>query len=566
MEWQRIRTDVLVVGGGGAGVRAAIAADDAGASVLLLCKGIAGKSGASKMAYPAINAAFNNMNDGDCKERYFEDFVIGGHGLCDEDLALTVAESMPDRIHDLEHYGVRFEKNEDGSLAQIQHPGHTCARTLIMKDGGAGMMRGLCGEMKKRKRISVMEDVMVLSLITDDKEHIIGAAAIDSRHGCGTVICAKAVILAGGGYEAMWQHTDVSADVTGDTLMLAYDAGAPLIDLEMILYYPFVGCSEKGRGVMLQYESLVHPQRFCGKMTDAAGTDLLGGILPPPRDEMLRIIEKAVNEGHGGPNGGVFLDLSESPLKAEEMDKLAKLYFGIPSENLRLQGIDLSCGKVEVKPGLHYSLGGIRIHAECAAGPKGLFACGECTGNLHGSNRLSGNALAETQAFGFIAGRNAAEYAATTKEIAEDSEAVRIAVRNIEETIENMYKTAPITPVFTPAMLKNELRSVMEEYIGSKRNAIGLSTAVTKIAEIHEKAKRIHIADRGLVCNKQLTDALELRNMIRLAELIAESALFRKETRGHHIRTDFPETLHEWECHTCVQKDRGIGREPVTKV
>lgn len=561
METERYKTDVLIIGGGGAGVRAAIEAADRGCSVLICTKGAVARSGSTPMAYPAINAALDTEGDGDSPEQHFRDLVAGGRGLSDEDLAQALAADSPARIADLQDFGVEFERNADGSLAQIRHPGHTKVRTLTIRSGGAGMIRGLRSAMLKRERIHTAEDMFVLTLLKKEGR-VIGAAALDKRSGALSVIHAGAVIIASGGYEAMWQHTDVSPDVTGDGLMLAYRAGAALIDLEMILYYPFVGCGQKGRGIMLQYESLVHPQRFGGKLLDARGNDLLGGMLPPPRDEMLRIIENAVAAGNAGPNGGVFLDLTGTGLSKEKRDALIRRYFNFPPENLKLQGIDFDAGPIEVKPGLHYSLGGIRINAACETTLPGLFAAGECASNLHGSNRLSGNALAETQVFGCRAGKNAAAFARSNPP-EQDERTANAAIAEQEALLAELH--APCDAPVSPAELKAQLRAVMESHVGAKRCAEGLAEADTMLGRLEEELKDLRVTDTHAVFNNEVCAAIEVRSMISLARLIARSAAFRRETRGHHIRTDYPAAAARV-MHTRVRAGQPVDEIPVVKI
>jgi len=589
---QTLSCDVLIIGGGGAGARAAIAAAESGVQVILAAKGVISRSGTTPMAYPAINAALNHSGDGDTTLRHFRDLVDGGRGLADEDLAMALAEDMPDRIADLERYGVPFEREEDGRLLQIRHPGHNCARTLTLRNGGSGMMRGLRRELSKHDNITLLEDALFTILLVTDGE-VRGAVGLDKRTGMPLAIQANAVILATGGYEAMWQHNDAGPDSTGDGLMLAYRAGASLIDLEMILFYPFVGCSRKGNGILLQYESLVHPDRFGGRMLDAAGNDLLGGQLPPPRDEMLRIIEEAVNAGNGGPNGGVFLDLSQCGKTRDELDALIRLYFNFPPDNLRLQGIDFDGGPIEVKPGLHYSLGGIRIHADCRTSLPGLFAAGECTGNLHGSNRLSGNALAETQAFGCRAGKNAAEYAKTSSPLAVTAWEALAEAKLAEQEARIRQLTAhgesPVSPAkgsvspaegfvspaevsvspaegsVSPTEIKAALRSIMDRYVGAKRTEEGLLQAASEIETLSDQLPRMRVTDGQPIFNNEICAALEVANMVDLSRLITASALFRRETRGHHIRTDHPETV-PLAMHTCACAGEAISYIPVTKL
>lgn len=559
-QWEMRKTEVLIIGGGGAGVRAAFAVNDAGRKATLAVKGAVSHCGLTPMAYPSIQAAMGYEDQRDNAEVHYADIIENGRGLSDQDLARALADDSVARVEDLVSYGVPFELRENGKLMQVQHPGETYPRNMVLKSGGAGMMHALRRELKRRSEIEVLEDFDVTKILVSDGK-VAGACGIDMRTGNLVCIQADAVVAATGGYEAMWEHTDVAPDSTGDGLMLAYRAGARLIDLEMILYYPFITCGASGRGILIQYESLVHAHKLGGKMLDANGKDLLPGGDPPPRDEMMRIMSEAVENGGGGPNGGVFVDLTKSPLSKEEIDRMVTTLFNIPPKNLTLQGIDFDSGVVEVKPGLHYALGGIRIDAAGRTNLPGLFAGGECDSNLHGANRISGNALAETQVFGCRAGNSAAEY------VAKGNAGGEIKASDLEDEAERIeaYLAPKACPV-RPVELKKKLTHVMEQFVGVRRSEDGLKEALSKVEEIEKQLPNVTGGSKIGIYNYELATAMELENMIELAKLVIESASMRKETRGHHIRTDYPRQDPAWSKHTMVEIGKEISTLPVVRL
>jgi fumarate reductase (CoM/CoB) subunit A len=555
----RIKTQLLVIGGGGAGARAALAANEKGIKVLLVSKGPVSKSGLTPMAYPSLQAPFGYEDPRDNVEVHYDDIVKGGRGLSEENLAYALANDIKDRVNDLIRFGVKFETKDD-RLLQVIHPGQSYPRNLVIRSGGYGLISGLRKELQKHPEINILEDCQITKIFANNGV-IAGALAFNMRTGEFIVIEANAIILATGGYEAMWFNTDGAPDSTGDGLALAYRAGAQLIDLEMILYYPTVVVSQAGRGILVQYETLLRDEYAGGQLLNSEGTNLIPDGKPPTRDVLMSLMFEEIENGRGGPNGGLFIDLSKSSKTTEELEALMTKLFSIPGKNLRLQGIDFKSGPVEVAPGVHFTLGGIRINELCETNIAGLFAAGEVSSNLHGANRISGNALAETQVFGYRAGVSAANY------LNEFTKAPTISEEEVNEEISRIVTfTEKKKDYIRPIELKNQIRKIMDSKVGPRRSAESLEAAINKLETISDLLATVYVNDENKVYNYELCQALELQNMVELGILICHSALFREETRGHHIRVDFPDTDHAWCKHTCVRKDSPITTIEVTQL
>jgi len=560
VEIKKIQTDVLVIGGGGAGVRAALKSNEEGKEVLILSKGTISKCGLTPMAYPSIQASFGYEDARDNPDVHYQDIVEGGRGLSDENLARVLADESPIRVRELVEMGIKFEE-KDGRLLQVHHPGQKYPRNMVIQTGGYGLISGLRREMKKIPEILVMEDCMVTKLFVADGQ-VHGVFAYDMRSGSYLVVEAKAVILATGGYEAFWGKTDAAPDSTGDGLALAYHAGVQIIDLEMILYYPTVVVSEAGRGILVQYETLLRDEYVGGQMLNAKGENLIPSGKPPTRDVLMNIMIDQVEKENGGPNDGMYIDLTKSPKSKEYIEELMSKLFSIPGKNLALQGVDFSQGVVEVAPGVHFTLGGVRIDENCRTNIEGLFAAGEVSSNLHGANRISGNALAETQVFGYRAGLFAAQY------VDGMDMATTIQDKDIQQEISRLElfsgKPDPDSP--RPVMLKKLLNKIMDDLVGTRRSYESLSEAKREIIRLAKRTQEIRTGNLQMAYNHEFCEALELANMAEMSRWVAESALLRMETRGHHIRTDYPETDPKWSRHTATQYAKPLGTLEVTRL
>ncbi len=550
-----IETDIVIVGAGGAGMRAAIAASEAGARVTLLTKGQAARSGATPMACPSYQAAFAMEDDRDNPEIAFEDTCFEGRYLGDENLIYALTHEATDRAMELLNYGVKFRTRENGNFLQVVHPGHSFERNLVIQGNGYAMASGLRRECLKHANITILEDLVATKLLRD-AERVTGLVGLDMRQGKPFALQAKAVILATGGYAELWRWTDTEPGLTGDGVFLAYQAGADLVDLEMMLFYPTGLCfPTEVEGTLVQYEGLLTDKYCHGMMLNGNGEPFLPKTdRLPVRDVMMKLMFREIEQGRATPHGGVYIDLRKSPRSGEEIMKILHQLDSLPYNQLSDLGMDVLHEPIEVMPITHYTLGGVRINEWSETTVSGLFAAGEIEGNIHGANRTSGNALAETQVFGRRAGIRAAAYAAEAArrplaeaELKEESERITGFLDERQDSLR-------------PIELKRKIKAIMHEYVHHHRDAAGLNTAINRLRELREKdAPRLQAVGSKRIYNYEWEEALEAANMINLAELVAASALARQESRGHHWRSDFPAMRREWEKHTIARRKDGQG-------
>ncbi len=555
LEYDTTRTDVLIIGGGGAGVRAAIEADQNGVSVALVNKGIISRSGLTPMAGYSFQAAFGHTDPRDNIQMHFEDTVREGRYLGDENLIQALTQEAMERALDLERYGVRFTK-KNGRFAQIRHPGQTYPRINRIPGRGYQMMVGLKSELFRRQAIQVFEDCLATKILTDLNGRPAGAVAFRQREGRFHVFHCKVLIMATGGYEELWEKTDTAPDSTGDGIALVFELGAALVDLEMMLYYPIVTLGSRvfpSMRQVLQCESLLEEEYLGGKLLNAMGEEFLPPGKLPVRDVLTQLIVKERVEGRATDRGGVYIDLSKSPLSPEEMERrIEEIGARVQFNRIKYLGVDLAKDPIEVAPACHYSLGGIRINERAETSVSGLFAAGEVSGNVHGANRISGNALAETQVFGRIAGAEASREAKALKSYpALPLEEVNEEIRRVKRLFEK--KSNPVRPVG----LRKKIQRIMEEKVGLTRNDQCLREAIESLQDMKGKdLPRLQVADIGIF-NYELQDAIEVGFMFQVAELVARAVLLRTESRGHHFRSDYPKEDESWLKHTILQKCRG---------
>lgn len=549
-------TDVLVIGGGAAGTRAALAAAESGSAVILTNKGPLAKSGITLTAGGGLEAPFH---PDDSPEQYFEDVIHHGYYLGDQNMAWALATDACQRVEDLERYGTRFRKNEDGSYALNKFPGFTYPRNVLFSAGGYGMMNPLKQSCIANEGITIMEDLAVTGLVTaasygsaSDGQAVAGAVGIDLRTGELILIRAKATVIATGGCQWIWEVTDCPADSTGDGLAMAYRIGAEIIDMEMILFYPSVVIwPPAARGAFVHYEFL-DPAILDGRIMDGEGRD----VLPKPapvRDRAMRMMYDAIEQGRGHEHGGLWWYVGDSA-KGPEM---VKRFLNTPQYNyIKRQGIDPTTEKVAVAPGAHYQLGGIFVDENCRTTVPGLFAAPECAGNYEGANRLSGSALAGTQVFGARAGNAAHAWAGGAGLLEPDRASLDKEIARVATRLASGRKGREAEVI----AVRNRLRRAAQQYIAVKRDPEGLATFSRMLLDMREELGGLQVADLGAF-NQCLLDVLELEAMLEVAELIAGSALVRRESRGHHFRVDYPaKDDTNWLKHTSVV--RGSGGSP----
>ena len=551
-------TDILIVGGGGAGMRAAIEAASLGCRVIVANKGPIGRSGTTPMAMEAFQAV---GFPGDSEEIHFRDTVEGGYHLGDENLISALVRDAAQRAKDLEGYGVRFKKKPDGCHDPMHHPGQTFPRALYIQGGGYGMLAPLIREAGKKPGIRTQNDVFAVKLILDREGSASGAILLDLKGGRLKPVSSKAVILATGGCEELWARNDASCTACGDGAFLAYEAGAELVDLEMLQYYPTVVIHPPSiQGTLFQYELIIDPEMLAGRLVNGAETPFFEGKLL--RDAVVRAIWKEIREGRGSPHGGVYIDVVHSKKDREALTQALEKWQPNQFHYLKDMGHDLRDVLVEVAPHAHFTLGGVAIDEEARTQIPGLFAAGEVAGNLHGANRVSGNALAETQVFGALAGTSAAGWAKAKRfGAACDFDGEMEGVELLLKTWAGRKKGE-----IRPHQVREELQKVMWENCGIERDAQRLQQGWEKIEKIEKRMlSRMAIHGHGPKDSfgaypQGLQEALEVRMMIELGKLVLASALFRKETRGHHMRTDYPQPSSAI-LHTRVAK----GKSPWSK-
>lgn len=541
-----LKTDVLIIGGGAAGVRAGIEADVEGSDVLVASKGPLARSGLTPLAYPCFQAAAGAMDSRDNADIHYQDTVREGKGLADQNLARVLADEAVSRFHDLEKYGVKFE-TEHGKLFQAHFPGQTYPRNLLIVGGGFGLISGLKNELRRHQRAKIIEDLCISRLLIEHGE-LAGAFGLNLRDGQFYAIEAKSVVLACGGYEALWENNDGSADSTGDGISLAFGVGADIIDSEMTQYYPGVfAYPESLKGVDIQYETFLEKRYFDFKLLNKEGKEFLPEGPLPGRDVLMRAIFTEIEQGRGTEHNAVYVDPTRSSKSYEEIDRLVQHFVKSPDKYWRKIGIDIRTDRIEICPAVHYTLGGIRINEKAETSVQRLFAAGENSSNTHGANRIGGNSLAETQVFGAMAGKQASIRARKHRGRGLPERQIREEISHLNFFAEEKREGV------RPFLIKKELRELMDQYVGPNRNEGGLKIALNKVLDLKRNALPNVQVGNERIFNVDWCMAIEVARALDLAELVIRSAMFRKETRGHHYRSDFPRTLENPQ-HTLIKK------------
>lgn len=530
----QLSTDVLIVGAGGAGMYAAITAVRAGTSVILLDKSLVGRGGATVMAQMTVAAALGQQ-EADAWTTHLEDTINAGRGLCNEELSVLLCREAPARILEMEAWGTRWAR-ENGHIKQEFAPGHSrkrCCYVDFLNTGPAvaATLRRKVGEMQNVRRLS---NIAVIEILVQDRRAL-GAVGLHVADGELVMFHAKAVILAAGGLTKLFARNSASANMGGEAYALALWAGAELVDMEFVQFFPIGHLAPRLVGMD---PILWDPFRYKlgGKLLNGrfeefvdryGGADF--GKYTAMRDVAAYAILKEVEAGRGTPHGGAYLDfrhISEQQLRAA---------FGPVIDRLLANGIDLTKAPVEVGPMAHYHMGGVRVNADMATRVSGLYAAGEAVGGANGANRLSGNAISEAFVFGARAGAAAAEYARRAT-LQREMLPVRAAFEGLEALSHGGAKDAP-----TPAALQAELQTLMWEQAGPFRTEEKLAAALQRI-------KRMQLDDlpnlrlsQGNSFNLDVQDWFELRAMLATAETVVTAALARRESRGAHQREDFPD-------------------------
>jgi succinate dehydrogenase/fumarate reductase flavoprotein subunit/ABC-type branched-subunit amino acid transport system ATPase component len=527
---EAIDTDVLVVGGGAAALRAALASDAAGARTLILAKGPVGKSGNTPMAgggYQSVQCA------ADSADLHLEDTLREGRGLGCAALVRRLVEDAPARLRELEALGAPLQRDATGCARLFAMPGSSQPRNVYFRGGGWGLIATLDRAVTVRPRIRLLEDAMLVRLTRDD-EGVTGAIFVDLLTGQVAAIRARAVVLATGGYEALWSFTDASTDSTGEGLIAAYRVGAEVVDPEMVLFYPTVVCHPRAlRGMAFYYEVALAEALGGGRLVNHRNEEFLEGFTV--RDRLSRAIVEEVANGCGTPHGGVWLDLRSSPRGRDELGRLLQAWMPGEFKRLLRLGIDPRETPLEVYPGVHYCLGGIAIDRDGLTSVGRLFAAGEVAGNVHGVNRLAGNALAETQVFGAAAGHHAATLALAQASVPSPNGEVADVERELTRiTGRRQHGVRPVE-------IKRRIQDAMWAHVGPVRSA---DTVRHVLADLEQFADEVRYSRTAPVAgySYELQEALEVHAMVDLARIVTLAAAERKESRGHHYRPDHPTT------------------------
>jgi succinate dehydrogenase/fumarate reductase flavoprotein subunit len=527
---ERLDTDLLILGAGGAGLCAALhAADRApGLAITIVVKGLLGRAGCTRMVQGGYNAV---LRAPDSLEAHFLDTLKGGAFLNDQELAWRLVETAPARVAELENrYGCFFDRDTDGAIHQKPFAGQSHDRTIHKGDlTGIELMNRLTEQVWARPGIRALEEYRALDLLSDGAGRIGGALLLDIRTGRSVLASARATLLACGGGPTMYRVVACSADKSADGIALAYRAGLPLRDMEMVQFHP-TGLVIPGSlmtGALLE-EGL---RGAGGHLRNGLGERFMARydaarLERSTRDLVSRASFTEVVEGRGTPNGGVWIDVSH--LGAEVVERT----FRGMVRRCRDFGRDLARGPVEVGPTAHFLMGGVVIDSAGRTAIDGLFAAGEDTGGVHGANRLGGNGVAESTVFGGLAGDAMAAFV-------EGRPLPRVTPAALRPTVEAL--TAPFARPAGPALydLQGRLRDVMWERAGLVRDGEGLAEALAEIERIDVGLDAVGVAGDPAL-NTAWQDWLSLRNQLLAARLIARSARERRESRGAHFRRDFP--------------------------
>ncbi|MGK4578933.1 fumarate reductase/succinate dehydrogenase flavoprotein subunit [Kitasatospora sp. HPMI-4] len=594
-EIERHSYDVVVVGAGGAGLRAAIEAREQGMRVAVVCKSLFGKAH-TVMAEGGIAAAMANVNSNDDWQVHFRDTMRGGKFLNNWRMAELHAREAPDRVWELETWGALFDRTKDGRISQRNFGGHQYPRLAHVGDRtGLELIRTLQQKVVSLQQddrkvggdfeegLKVFQECTVTRVLKADGR-VAGVFGYDRESGRFFVIESPAVVLATGGIGKSFKVTSNSWEYTGDGHALALLAGASLQDMEFVQFHPtgmvwppsvkgiLVTESVRGDGGVLRdsdgrrFMFDYIPEVFKGQYaeTEEEGdrwyADPENNRRPPellPRDEVARAINSEVKAGRGSPHGGVYLDVS-TRLPAEEIvRRLPSMYHQFKE----LADVDITREAMEVGPTCHYVMGGVRVDPDTSAAPgvPGLFAAGEVAGGMHGSNRLGGNSLSDLLVFGRHAGHHAASYAAGQADRRPVDEAeLELALREAVVPFDDTRVRGG--PAENPYTLHQELQQTMNDLVGIIRREAEMREALERLEGLKARAGRL-VVEGHRQFNPGWHLALDLRNMLLVSECVARAALLRKESRGGHTREDYPAMDREWRRVNLVCTATGDGVE-----
>ena len=527
-----LSTDVLIIGAGGAGMYAAIAAARNGASVILLDKSLVGRGGATVMAQMTVAAALAQQEP-DHWTIHFQDTLKAGRGLCNEALAALLCEEGPNRIIEMEQWGTRWAR-EDGRIKQEMAPGHSRRRCCYVDflNTGPAVAATLRRKINETPEIRRLSNIAGIEIVVREGRAL-GAIALDLNKGELVTFQARSVILAAGGLTKLYARNSASANMGGEAYAMALGSGAELVDMEFVQFFPIGHLAPRLVGMdPIMWDPFRY--KLGGKLLNGRFEEFIDrygssdfGTYTVTRDIAAYAILKEIEAGRGSPHGGAYLDfrhVTESSLRVA---------FGPVIDRLLANGIDLTKTPVEVGPMAHYHMGGIRVDASMQTRIRGLYAAGEAVGGANGANRLSGNAVTEALVFGERAGRSAAR-AARQARVAWDPRAVHAVAQQVRALASKRSKES-----VSPAACQTELQKLMWEKAGHFRTQAKLVAALDGIKSMQKELVHLSIGPKKDF-DLDLQDWFELRAMLITAEAVVVSALARNESRGAHQREDFP--------------------------
>ncbi|MCH8330034.1 MAG: fumarate reductase/succinate dehydrogenase flavoprotein subunit [Bacteroidetes bacterium] len=578
---QQVEHDVVIVGAGGAGLRAAIECSSKGMKTALVCKSLLGKAH-TVMAEGGVAAALSNVDSRDHWKIHFRDTMRGGKFLNVWRMAELHAKHAPERVRELEEWGAVFDRTQDGRINQRNFGGHRYPRLAHVGDRtGLEIIRTL-QDHGIHQGIDIYMECTALDVLKDG-EKVAGMVGMWSETGQFIVFKTKALIFATGGGGKAWKITSNSWEYTGDGYALAYEAGASLMDIEFTQFHPtgmvwppsvrgiLVTEGVRGEGGILKnndgkrfmFDNI--PERFASETADTEeeGQRWLQGdkdARRPPelltRDVVARAIMKEVKEGRGTPHGGAYLDIASRRNAEDIKKKLPSMYhqFRVLAE------LDITTTQMEVGPTLHYFMGGIKVDPDTQmADVPGLFACGECAAGMHGANRLGGNSLSDLLVFGQLAGVGASDYASNM------SNAPTVDNGQVEKFIRNATDILNRESGKNPYLLHEELQENMQDNVGIVRTGEDVQKGIDKLESLKEDYKQVKAAGASQY-NPGWHEALAMRNLLITSEAVSRAALMREESRGAHTRLDFQGEQDEWLKYNNVINKGADGEMVVEKV
>lgn len=565
-KYTTVQYDVIIIGAGGSGLRAAIEASRQGAKTAIVCKSLLGKAH-TVMAEGGVAAALANLDERDNWKVHFRDTMKGGKYLNQWRMAQLHAQEAPDRVNELEEWGAVFDRTKDGRILQRNFGGHTYPRLAHVGDRtGLELIRTL-QDKGVHDGIDVFMEYTIRRLLTTDGS-ISGCLGYQRETGRWTIFNAKALVIATGGIGQCWDITSNSWEYTADGHALALWAGAKLLDMEFVQFHPTGmvwppsvrgtlitegvrgegGVLKNSEGKRFMFDNV--PDMYKGEFADTEAEanewvkDVVANRIPkarrPPelltRDVVARAIRKEVLEGRGSPHGGVFLDIASRRPAAEIIRKLPSMYHQFKE----LADVDITKDPMEVGPTCHYMMGGVKVDSESQESTlPGLFAAGEVAAGLHGSNRLGGNSLSDLLVFGKRAGEHAAAYAKNRADYPQ------VDPDQVENTVQDSKKPFERTEGENPYSISEDLKQMMQAKVGIVRTEVELKEALEEINKLRERAAKVKVGG-NVQFNPGWHLALDLSNMLDISETVTKAALIREESRGAHTRDDHPGSDPEW--------------------